>query len=778
MTEKTITREDLKSALPDLSRTFRLKGIEAPIEICRDRFGVPHVLARTVQDAFFGQGWVTAQDRLWHMDYDRRNAYGRMAEWLGATAVEGDKVMRRFQIGSTVEGDYRAVDSPTRAMLDAYAAGVNAFLRSTDALPIEYTLLDAKPEPWQPLDSFAVFKVRHIMMGVFEGKLWRAKLVNTLGPEKAAILLRGHPPGDLVIAPPGGSYEGPPLDGIDELSRNMEAIRWLQDEPDSGSNNWAVHGSRTASGKPLLAGDSHRPLDTPNCYYQNHVACPEFDVIGLSFPGVPGFPHFGHNARVAWCVTHAQADYQDLYVERFSSDKTPNYEFRGQWKKAEVRREEIIVKGGKVHELEVTVTHHGPVIAGGPGKGYGLAFRYTATASPYLGFECLLPMMKSASVDELNEAMRHWVDPCNNLVSADVHGNIAYLHRGQVPVRSMSNAWLPVPGWTGEHEWQGTIPFEALSRLWNPSTGFIVSANNRIADESYPYYLALSFAPEYRARRIYERLKNLTGATVKDMRSIHGDFFSIPAGVLAKVIELAEPADEFALRAKGMLAGWNGAMAPDAAAPTIYAAFRIKLLHRIIGNLVGPLVDVMFASTGRGAPRHVAELASQIVSRAKTGDPSFLPPGTSWGSLATGALEEAVEYLRNRLGDDLAAWKWGSVHRTSPQHPISRLFPGQESFLNPPSMPMGGDGDTPLASGYSPGRPFGVTLLSIVRYVFDLSDWDNSCWAVPHGVSGHPGSPHYADQAPIWAAVDLVPMRYTWERIKAEAESQQKLEPL
>ncbi len=346
MTEKPITQKDLKSALPDMSKIFLLKGIESPVEIYRDGFGVPHVLAKTVHDAFFGQGFVTAQDRLWHMDHDRRSAYGRLAEILGASAVEEDKQMRRFQIEVTVRDDYRSVDAATRAMLDAYAAGVNAFIESTDALPIEYQLVDAKPEPWQPRDSFAVFKVRHILMGVFEGKLWRARLVNTLGAEKAATLLQGHPPGHLVVVPPGGVYEGPVLDGSQELSRNQEAIRWLKEEPEAGSNNWAVHGSRTASGKPLLAGDSHRSLDTPNVYYQNHLACPQFDVIGLSFPGCPGFPHFGHNAHVAWCVTHAQADYQDLYVERFSSDRPTHYDFQGQWKKAEVRRESIRVRGG------------------------------------------------------------------------------------------------------------------------------------------------------------------------------------------------------------------------------------------------------------------------------------------------------------------------------------------------------------------------------------------------------------------------------------------------
>jgi len=777
MLEKTITEKDLKSALPDMSKTFKLKGLDAPIEVYRDRFSVPHVLGHTVHDAFFGQGFVAAQDRLWHMDFDRHNAWGRLAEWLGKSAVEGDKVMRLFQIGATVENDYQSVDAPTRAMLDAYAAGVNAFIESTDALPIEYKLLDARPEPWHPRDSFAVFKVRHIMMGVFEGKLWRAKLVTTLGAEKAAALLGGHPPGDLVIAPPGGTYKGPVLNGLEELSRNLEAIRWLQDEPDSGSNNWAVHGSRTSSGKPFLAGDAHRLLDTPNCYYQNHIACKEFDVMGISFPGVPGFAHFGHNPHVAWCVTHAQADYQDLYIERFSPEGASRYEFRGQWKEAEVRRERIKVKDETDQDLKVTVTRHGPIIAGGPGKGYGLAFQYTATAFPYRGFECLLPMMKAASVDELNESMRKWVDPCNNLVSADVHGNIAYLHRGQVPIRSMSNAWMPVPGWSGDHEWQGSIPFEKLSRLRNPSTGFIVSANNRIPDQKYPYYIALSYAPEYRARRIYERLENLTGATMEDMRSIHGDSISIPAQVFIKLIAEAKLTNEFSIKAQSMLVRWNGAMERDAVAPTIYSAFRVKLLHKIIGSRMGPLVDVMFNSTGRGAPRHLGELASQIVHQAKTGDAAFLPQGVTWGSIAGEALNEAVAYLRQRLGGDMETWKWNTIHRTSPKHPISHLFPGLENFLNPPPVSMGGDGDTPYAAGYSPGRPFDITLLSVVRYIFDISDWDNSGWAVPLGVSGHPGSRHYADQASIWGNLELIPMRYTWDRVKAEAAVHQILEP-
>jgi acyl-homoserine lactone acylase PvdQ len=414
---------------------------------------------------------------------------------------------------------------------------------------------------------------------------------------------------------------------------------------------------------------------------------------------------------VAWCVTHAQADYQDLYLERFSPDGTAGYEFRGRWKEAEVRRERIRVKGGAVEELDVTVTRHGPVISGGPGKGYGLAFAYTATAFPYRGFECLLPMMKAASVDELNESMRQWVDPCNNLVSADVHGNIAYLHRGQVPIRSISNAWLPVPGWSGDHEWQGNIPFEKLCRLRNPSMGFIVSANNRIPDEKYPYYIALSYAPEYRARRIYERLDNLRGATVEDMRSIHGDALSIPAQVFIKLITAAKPADEWSARAQSMLARWNGVMERDAVAPTIYAAFRVRLLHKIIGGLMGPLVDVMFNATGRGAPRHLGELACK--SSKKRPGPVLRRRGT-WLDCRGAWMRR---WLITPAPVTICGVEMGCRPSDLAQTSDLPFFPRAGNLLNPPSI-HGRRWRYPYAAGYSPGRPFDVTLLSVVRYIF------------------------------------------------------------
>ena len=257
------TRQDLEAAIPDLSSPLRLRGLESAVEVYRDRHGIPHVMAGSVHDAFFGQAFATAQDRLWHMDFDRRRAYGRWAEYAGSPAADHDVLMRRLQIRSSVRADYQALDADARMMLDAYASGVNAFIKTATVLPIEYTIVDGRPEMWEPWDCLAVFKVRHILMGVYEGKVWRARLVSELGAERAAGLLRGYQPGHLLIIPPGAVYDGPVADGLRELNRGAESLRWLR-EVDAGSNSWAIAGSRTASGKPLLAGDPHRGLDTPN----------------------------------------------------------------------------------------------------------------------------------------------------------------------------------------------------------------------------------------------------------------------------------------------------------------------------------------------------------------------------------------------------------------------------------------------------------------------------------------------------------------------------------
>ena len=772
----SLTSDVLTSALPDTSSPRTLPGMHSAAEIIRDRFGIPHVKAASSWDAFFVQGFVTAQDRLWHMELDKHRAYGRWAEFAGPPGLEQDLMMRRFRLGESAQADYNAIDQPSRIMLEAYSAGVNAFISTTTALPVEYTLIGAAPEPWQPWDSLAVLKLRHIFMGTFESKIWRAKLVNHLGPEKAAALLPGYQKGQPLILPPGAEYLGDQSNVLEELSKAADAAQWIQ-EHDAGSNNWVVSGSRTASGKPLLAGDPHRALDTPNVYYQNHISCPDFDVIGLSFPGVPGFPHFGHNRHVAWCVTHTGADYQDLFVERFKEGNPTKYEFKGRWLDAEVHKETIRIRGADPVEINVTVTHHGPVIAGDPSQGNAISFCYSATAGPNNAADVLLGMLTSRSTDELQEAVRAWVDPCNNFLFADVHGNIGYRTRGRLPVRSPANAWLPVPGWTGEHEWTGTVPFEEMPHLTNPEQGYIVTANNRVIDNSYPHYIALDFAPGFRASRLQDRLLLIDKATVDDMASVHSEKTSIPGQAFAKLLVDVPTQDELSSQARDVLIGWDGVVHRDGAAPTIYNALRDNLVKLVLQPYLGPLAGDAFDTLGRGGPAHIGRLKSRFHTMIEDDDRSLLPPGTDWQSLMSTALAQAAKQLEEKLGPDVEGWRWSKLHRTKPRHPLSVLFPESAKVLDPPSFTMDGDADTPLAASYAMAEPFTVMGMSVARYVFDLSDWDNSRWIVPLGSSGHPGSPHYADQAGIWANVDLIPMLYDWTRLEQQAESLQELKP-
>ena len=772
----SLTSDVLTSALPDTSSPRALPGMHSAAEIIRDSFGIPHVKAASSRDAFFAQGFVTAQDRLWHMDLDKHRAYGRWAEFAGPPGLEQDLMMRRFRLGESAQADYNAIDQSSRIMLDAYSSGVNAFIATTAALPVEYALVGAAPEPWQPWDSLAVLKLRHIFMGTFESKIWRAKLVNHLGPEKAAALLPGYQKGQLLILPPGAEYLGDQSNVLEELSKGADAAYWLE-EHDAGSNNWVVSGSRTASGKPLLAGDPHRALDTPNVYYQNHISCPDFDGIGLSFPGVPGFPHFGHNSYVAWCVTHTGADYQDLFVERFKEDSPTKYEFKGRWLDAEVHKETILVRGADPVEINVTVTHHGPVIAGDPSQGNAISFSYSATAGPNNAADALLGMLSSKSTDELQEAVRPWVDPCNNFLFADVHGNIGYRTRGRLPVRSPANAWLPVPGWTGEHEWTGTVPFEEMPHLTNPEQGYIVTANNKVIDNSYPHYIALDFAPGFRASRIHDRLHLIDKATVDDMASVHTEKTSIPGQAFAKLLIDVPTQDELSSQARDVLLGWDGVVHRDSAAPTIYNAFRDNLVKLVLQPYLGSLARDAFDTLGRGGPAHIGRLKSRFHTMIEEDDRTLLPPGASWQSLMSAALAQAVKQLEEKLGPDVEGWRWSKLHRTRPRHPLSALFPEAARVLDPPSFTMDGDADTPLAASYAMAEPFTVMGMSVARYVFDLNDWDNSAWIVPLGSSGHPGSPHYADQAAIWANVDLIPMLYDWTKLEQQAKSRQELKP-
>ena len=772
-----IGEAELREAIPRLDGTLRLPGLQDKVEVYRDNLGIPHVRAQSERDAFFAQGFVTAQDRLWHMEYDRLRGSGRWAEAVGDGALEQDKLMRRFRLTASAKADYSAMDPHTRMVFDAYAAGVNAFIESIDPLPVEYAIAGIQPEPWQPWHSLVVYKVRHIFMGVFESKVWRARLVRALGPEKAGKLFPGYESGHLLILPPGATHDGPLDVGLKELAEGAAALNYLA-EIDAGSNSWVAGGESTATGKPILAGDSHRALDTPNAYYQNRIAGPEFDVTGLSFPGVPGFPHFGHNPWVCWSVTHTAADYQDLYIEQLRDGEKPQYLFKGEWRDAEAHWETVRSKSGRQESLRVVETGHGPVISGSPEEGVGVALKYTATESASQWPAILWQMLRARSAEELVESQRGWVDPCNNFLFADVDGNYGYLCRGRIPIRARVNGWLPVPGWTGDHEWQGDIPFEELPRSINPDEGYIATANNKPVGDDYPHYIAVDFTPEFRVKGVTKGLKSLNKPTASDMAKVHAYRVSAPALAYLAILPSVEPLDAASAVARERLLAWDGSMDARRVEPTIYSAMRDALLKEIFqGNLPSDLAEDSWQPADRGLGSFGNRLKARMVEMIGQDDRTLLAEGDTWPAAVSRALARGVSSLRDRLGNDLDGWRWDRLHRAIPKHPLSGANPELNGLLDPPGIPHSGDGDTPLQGGYSPATFATVTSLSVARYSYDTANWDDSLWVVPLGSSGHPGSPHYCDQSETWRKVEMVPMRWDWNTIIANGEAHQTLEP-
>ena len=771
-----VNQKDLQAALPDVKTTQYFPALEHPVTIYRDPWGIPHIKAQSEADLFFAQGFATAQDRLWHMDFDRHQALGRWSEFAGPSGLARDRLLRAAGMGRTAQLDYQASSFEARAMLDAYTAGVNAFIETSQALPVEYTLLEQRPEPWQSWHCLAVYKMRNSLLGTYEPKLWRTRLAQAIGPEHLAQIIKGYPEGQLLTVPPGEVYSGETLDGLDELSQAAKEANWLN-ETDPGSNAWSISGDYTDSGLPLVAGDSHRGLDTPSVYYQAHLACPDFEIIGYSVPGMPGLLHFCHNTHVAWGMTYGNADTQDLFIEHFrESDGELQYEFKGEWHPAETLQEKIHIRGADPVDLEVVITRHGPTIAGNPRSGQAVAISDPGLIQGTPWPDSARDAMHARSVNDLHQAFAHWTDRVNNYAVADVDGHYGYLHEGKIPIRQSSNGWRAVPGWTGEHEWQGYIPHADLPKAINPKAGYAITCNQRVTNADYPYYVGLTFSPDYRARRIQSRILELKKgtATPNDMGAIHAERISLPAQVLTKALLQIEPPDPNCAQALNLLRQWNHQIDRDQVQPTIYGKTRTLLGLHVAQHLFGDDAPTLLAQTG--GDHHWRLLHIEIVNALAADDTALLPAGQSWNEALTEALTEALADLKTELGDNMSRWQWGRLHRTKPQHPLSAVFPEAADALNPPSLAVHGDADTPLAGSHA-FDTFTVTGLSVNRYIHDPSDWKRSRWISPLGASGHPASPHYADQAQLWADVEFIPQLWDWNEIEEKAETTQLLQP-
>jgi penicillin amidase len=753
----------LRRSLPQVEGEVALWGIDAPVEILRDPHGIPHIFARSIADACFALGFVHAQDRLWQMETNRRLAAGRVAELAGPAALPIDRLMRTLGLRRVAEANVARYDAETRRLLDAYADGVNAFLGAKPVLPPEFLLAGVEPEPWSALDSVAWTKVMALDLGGnWRGEMLRMHLARSLPLERIRQFLPPYP-GDapLAMRDLGGLYEGlvlPPSPG------------W----PPGGSNAWAVSGSRSASGKPLLANDPHLRLTAPPVWYFAHLSAPGIDVIGATLPGVPGVI-IGRNRRIAWGFTNTGADVQDLYLERLLPDG--RYQAPGGPREFRIVRETIKVKGQADESLEVRLTRHGPVVSRAS-NGQVLALAWTALQEDDLTGQAIFRVAGARDWRSFLAATRDYHAPMQTIAYADVDGNIGYASIGRVPVRKPANdlrGLLPAPGWDARYDWAGWIPHDQLPRVFNPREGTLVNANHKTLPPGYRHFITSEWQPPFRANRITELLAATPKHTRESFARMQMDVVSPAVRELLPRLLATQPRSGRARDALQRLAAWDGTMAAERAEPLIVIAWWRELSRALYADELGAGFN---AAWGMRAPFVSAALAGRSGAERWCDDVRTERLETCADILAE-SLERALDDLAQRYGADPDRWRWGDAHFAWSAHrPFSRV-----RWLAPffeIRVPAPGDAYT-LNVGQTdfndPAQPYASRHAASLRAIYDLADPEASVFVHSGGQSGNPLSRHYRDLSRLWARGEYVPMLTERQRIEARGVQRLVLAP-
>lgn len=743
--------------------------LSGPVEILRDRNAVAHVRASSRNDAAFGLGYAHAQDRLWQMEVQRRVAAGRLSELFGSTTLNTDKFIRTLGIRRKAVAAFAHLKPDTQTTLQAYADGVNAFLASQSGpLPPEFMIFDVTPEPWTPADSLGWLK----MMAWDLGGNWGRELA-TLGLSKRLTrqqLEEFYPPypGDGPVA----------LADLSELYRQVataiDVEHLLQilppERPEGvGSNNWVINGKRTVTGQPLLANDPHLGLASPSLWYFAHMASPAGAAIGATLPGIPGVV-LGHNGRVAWGFTNTGPDTQDLYIEKIDPADPAQYITPNGSAAFVIRQETIRQRGGEDVVITVRETRHGPVISDVHDgarqqleSGYVLAFAWTALLDEDTTADALLGLDSVADWTGFTDNLRRFVAPQQNIVYADRDGNIGFVAPGLVPIRRADNdlnGLAPAPGWDARYDWNGFIPFDQLPRSYNPARGVIVTANNKIVPDTYPYFITADWAEPYRARRIEQLLKERNVHSVESFKQLQGDVMSPMVGEILPLM-LAAPLKNLPRNSElpgshALLAAWDGNMSVNRAEPLIFQAWYRELTRLILADELGDA----FQSLWRFRPILTRNILANQNGQSRWCANQATGATTSCAELVAEALDRALDDLKARYGSDMARWRWGEAHAARGNHrPFSNIAILRRFFEV--SVPTGGDaytvnvGRNDIASDKD---PFGNRHAASLRAIYDLADLNRSQFMHSTGQSGHVLSAHYRDYAMPWAAVEYISM--------------------
>ena len=745
-----------KRPLPRLEGSISLAGLDGPVEVSRDRWGVPHVRARAHSDLWFAQGFCLGQDRLWQLHIYRQLAAGRIAEFGGREGLAVDRLMRTLGLRRIALREARGLDPVVAEGLAAYSAGINAAATGPGPLPAEFQLLRTGFEPWTPADSLAVAKLLAFGLSTnWERELLRAEMARDLGEELAARLDPTYPEGHPVVLTPG---VGSPGDGP-TLASQMQRLRTeMGFAPEAtGSNNWAVSGRRSATGGALIAGDPHLPPSMPGITYQMALYAGDRFARGAALPGLPGIT-FGQNNDLVWTFTNAMADVLDLFVERIDGD---TYEFRGERRQLIVVEEEIAVKGREPERLEVRETHHGPIVNAALGADdlEPLALSWSAFHFPGVS-AASFGILEPTRGAELLELLSDQAMPVSNLVWADRAGSIGYKTMGKLPRRGGGCPDLPKPGWTGEYEWEGWVPYGELPELTDPDAGYLVTANNRITPPDFPHHISSDYLDGYRAERIAGLLEARPEHDLDDFAAMQLDQHSIPGVETAHRLARLRARDQRETAAIERLRSWDGRMSPDSVAATIYQAFTLRFAREVGRAAIGDrdLAERWLDRADNGFTTHVTSpwrWQSHLLRLWEEGDPKLI--GCEWDELALDSLRAAMDELADRFGKDPAAWRWGRVHALVFPHALGGANALLGKIFNR-TVEVGGAQETVAQVGWDPGNPFAAIWAPCWRIVADPAAPERSRWQQFTGQSGQAGSPHYDDLQPRWVAGDTQAM--------------------
>lgn len=756
----------LRMSLPKVNGSLTIPGVSESVEITRDQHAIPHIYAKSEADAYFALGFVHAQDRLWQMEFQRRVGAGRLSEVVGEAALETDKFLRTLGVYHYAKAVIPKLDEGTRNILESYVAGINAYLQTrTGPLPPEFLVLRHTPEPWTVADVIVWQKMMAWDLSEnWEDEILRARMTKTLSVEQIAELWPPYP-GDAPVILPNFTalYKNLDLDALLTLSPKPEP-------PGAGSNNWVLSGSKSDTGQPLLANDPHLGLSAPSLWHFAHLSAPGLEVMGATLPGTPAVL-LGRTDKIAWGFTNTGTDVQDMFIEQLNTENPNQYLTPDGYQDFVTRKEIIKVQDKPDVELTVRESRHGPIISDVSssakevtnltGQNYVLAFAWTALRDDDLTLQAGINMNHATNWEDFVSALRDFHTPQQNIVYADVEGNIGFYAPARVPIRKSGDGMMPVPGWTGEYDWTGFVPFEELPSVFNPPSGDVVTANNKIVPGDYPYLITNDWAEPYRIERIAALLENVQKHSLETFAQIQTDQTSLMVQEFLPYLLELTPETSLERAALAELLSWDGTMDRNKATPLLFSAWYRELAKLIYSDELAETFEDYYGF-------HPLFVSDVLASETKTKwcDDTRTPAEESCEFVESKAFKEAIVYLSNTYGSDISKWQWGAAHYAHSDHAILTDTPLGRFFDI--KIPNGGDAFTVNAARFGIGNeePFTQTNGPGYRALYDFSNLDSSLFIHTTGQSGNPLSGHYKDFAETWRDGRYIPMTMKREDIE------------